>query len=63
MRETHMTNLEYLKRGATVLALAASFVAAPLLAQAKTVIRIQSVIPSSADEVTMLNDLPTTFGN
>jgi TRAP-type mannitol/chloroaromatic compound transport system substrate-binding protein len=33
-----------------------SMIAAPWAAEAKTVIRIQSVIPASADEVTMLND-------
>jgi TRAP-type mannitol/chloroaromatic compound transport system substrate-binding protein len=51
-----MTSLSLLKRSAAAAALAMSMIAAPWAAQAKTVIRIQSVIPSSADEVTMLND-------
>ncbi|HSM40756.1 MAG TPA: TRAP transporter substrate-binding protein [Afifellaceae bacterium] len=51
-----MTSLKMLKRGAAAAALALSMVAVPWAAQAKTVIRIQSVIPASADEVTMLND-------
>jgi len=51
-----MTSLKSLKRGTAAVALALSVLAAPFVAEAKTVIRIQSVIPSSADEVTMLND-------
>lgn len=51
-----MTSLKLLKRSAAAAALAVSMIAAPWAAEAKTVIRVQSVIPSSADEVTMLND-------
>jgi len=51
-----MTCLRSLKRGAAALAIAAAFVATPIIAQAKTVIRIQSVIPAKADEVVMLNE-------
>jgi TRAP-type mannitol/chloroaromatic compound transport system substrate-binding protein len=42
---------------ACALAIGASFLTAPVLAQDKPIkIRIQSVIPTSADEVTMLKD-------
>ena len=38
------------------IALMATVAAAPQIAEAKTVIRVQSVISATADEVTMLND-------
>jgi TRAP-type mannitol/chloroaromatic compound transport system substrate-binding protein len=51
-----MTSLRLLKRGAAAAALALCVMATPFAVEAKTVIRIQSVIPSKADEVTMLKD-------
>jgi TRAP-type mannitol/chloroaromatic compound transport system substrate-binding protein len=51
-----MTSLKSLKRGTAAVALALSVLAAPLVAEAETVIRVQSVIPAKADEVFMLND-------
>ncbi len=43
-------------KGLCAAAIAAAFVAAPGVSDAKTKIRVQSVIPAKADEVFMLND-------
>ena len=52
-----MNNFKSLFAAFAVLAIAMAAVIAPVTAEAKTVkIRVQSVIPSKADEVTMLKD-------
>ena len=51
-----MLKLKTALKGLCAAALMASFVSAPGIADAKVKIRVQSVIPTKADEVTMLND-------
>ncbi len=51
-----MSLLHYLKNKSAPLAISAALACAPLAASAVTTIRVQSVIPSSADEVIMLED-------
>lgn len=51
-----MLNLKTVAKGLFAAAFAASLVSAPTIADAKVKIRVQSVIPTKADEVTMLND-------
>ncbi len=51
-----MSILHYLKRKSAAVAVTAALACLPLGASAVTKIRVQSVIPSSADEVVMLED-------
>lgn len=51
-----MSILKTLSRGTATAMLISAALALPQLANAKTVIRVQSVIPSSADEIVMLKD-------
>ena len=51
-----MPVLKKLVRCVSASALGAAMLAAPMAAEAKTVIRVQSVIPAKADEVHMLNE-------
>ncbi|MGJ3261008.1 MAG: TRAP transporter substrate-binding protein [Rhodospirillales bacterium] len=51
-----MFRVSKIMKGLFAAAIAAAFVSAPSIADAKVKIRVQSVIPTKADEVTMLND-------
>ena len=51
-----MSVLNNFAKSVTAVAVGAAFMAAPLASAAEVTIRVQSVIPSSADEVVMLEE-------